>query len=61
MGMNEAHAEVERRYPETAPYYANRRLVSPEVEELRVAFEEGAEWAHERLLAAAAALPGGTE
>lgn len=39
-----ARAEAERRYPETQPYYANRRLVSPDVGAVRDAFEEGAEW-----------------
>lgn len=40
-----ARQEAERRYPETSPYYANRRLVSPEIGDQRDAFEEGAEWA----------------
>ena len=45
----EAEQEAERRYPETQPYYKNRRLVSPEVVSLREAFEDGVEWQAERL------------
>ena len=47
--MTTPQEEAKRRYPETQPYYANRRLVSQEVRDQRQAFEEGAEWQAERL------------
>ena len=44
----EAEQEAERRYPETQPYYKNRRLVSPDVSALREAFRDGVAWQAER-------------
>ena len=41
---SDARQEAERRYPETQPHWANRRMVSPGVGDMRDAFEDGAEW-----------------